>query len=237
MRKRCIISILSSLGIRPGALIDPVLCFKHLIPIEDCYAVKIYDESLSGYWGFLIPEARQDVDNYRSERESMGEKITDDSPILATLNSRWNAKNKFMTNDNLKEILLKLIKGKVRRKKNGNRYDKALATMFRKRFNTKLKLNNAVNSNIAELAMAHKLPGSQGNYTKPTMEECFKEMKKAIPELTIDPTARQKLKISKQQEQIVKLEKQEAVIANQAEQLEIMQDELERVNRWITSKS
>lgn len=34
-RKRCIIYILSSLGIRPGAVNDPVLKFKHLVPIED----------------------------------------------------------------------------------------------------------------------------------------------------------------------------------------------------------
>jgi len=155
LRKKCIISIISSLGIRPGALIDPVLCFKHLVPIEDCYAVKIYDGSLSGYWGFLIPEARKDVDNYKMERQSTGEKITDDSPVLATLHSRWNAKNKFMTDDNLKEILIRLIDGKVKRTKTGNRYDKALVTMFRKRFNTTLKLNNNINSNVAELVMAN----------------------------------------------------------------------------------
>jgi len=29
-RKKCIISVLRSLGIRPGALIDSVLCFEHL---------------------------------------------------------------------------------------------------------------------------------------------------------------------------------------------------------------
>ena len=68
LRKKAIISMLSSLGIRPGALIDPVLRFKHLIPIENCYAVKIYDQSTSGYWGFLIPEARKDLDNYKEYR-------------------------------------------------------------------------------------------------------------------------------------------------------------------------
>jgi len=224
LRKKCIISILSSLGIRPGALIDPVICFKHLIPIEDSYAVKIYDESQSDYWGFLIPEARKDVDNYKDERIRMGEKITEDSPILATLPSRWNAKNAFMTDDNLKEILSKLIKDKVKRKKIGNRYDKALVTMFRKRFNTKLKLNNAVNSNVAELVMAHKLPGAQGNYTKPTMEECYNEIKKAIPELTIDPKKRQRLEIEKKQQKIDELEEKTNII----EDLEIKIEAIEK---------
>ena len=53
LREKCIISILSSLGIRPGAIIDPVIKFKHLIPIEDSYCVKIYDESDEGYWGCI----------------------------------------------------------------------------------------------------------------------------------------------------------------------------------------
>lgn len=207
LRKRTIISLLCSLGIRPGALTDPVLCFKHLIPIEDCYGVKIYDESTDGYWGFLIPEARADLDNYKSQRIAAGENVTLDSPILATLPSRWNAKNPYMTDDNLKEILQVMIRDKVKRTKTGNRYNKALVTMFRKRFNTKLKLNNEVNSNVAELVMAHKLPGAQGNYTKPTMEECFKEVKKAIPELTIDPTKRQEAELKLKQGEINLLEK------------------------------
>lgn len=213
LRKKCIISMLSSLGIRPGALIDPVLRFKHLIPIEDCYAVKIYDNSRSGYWGFLIPEARNDLENYKEERIRDGEKITLESPLLATLPSRWNAKRDFMTDENLKGILENLIKGKVKRVKTGNRYDKAIVTMYRKRFNTKLKLNNDVNSNVAELVMAHKLPGAQNTYTKPTMEQCFKEVKKAISELTIDPTKRQRLEINQvnKENQQLKEEKHKSV--------------------------
>ena len=74
-------------------------------------------------------------------------------------------------------------------------------TMFRKRFNTKLKLNNEVNSNVAELVMAHKLPGAQGNYTKPTMEECYIEVKKAIPELTIDPSLRKQAIIEQKEKE------------------------------------
>lgn len=208
LRKRAMISMLSSLGIRPGAFFDPVLRFKHLVPIEDCYAIRIYDGFKEGYWGFLIPEARKDIDDYKAERIARGEKITNESPLIATLPSRWNAKNDYMTDDNLRTILEKMIKGKVKRVKTGNRYDKALITMFRKRFNTKLKLNNTVNSNVAELVMAHKLPGAQGNYTKPTMLECFKEVKKAIPELTIDPTLRQKALIVSQDMEIDELVKE-----------------------------
>ena len=206
LRNKCIISILSSLGIRPGAIIDPVIRFKHLVPVEDSYCVKIYDESEEGYWGVLIPEARKDIDRYKQSRIRNGETITDESPILATLPSRWNIKRDYMTDDNMKEILAKLIRGKVKRTKTGNRYDKALVYMFRKRFNTKLKLNNDVNSNVAEKMMAHK-KGLDGTYLKPTMEECYNEVKKAIPELTIDASLRKQIELDKVNKEKEELEK------------------------------
>ena len=74
-----------------------------------------------------------------------------------------------------------------------------LFNMFRKRFNTKLKLNNAINSNIAEKLMAHS-NGLDGTYFQPTREECYVEFCKAIEELTIDP-------VYKQQQKIKELEK------------------------------
>lgn len=195
-RKKCIVSLLSSLGIRPGAINDPVICFKHLIPIEDCYGVMIYDESPEGYWGILIPEARKDVDTYKASRIANGENVTEDSPVLATLPSRWNAKRDFVTDQNLQELVARMIRGKVKRKKVGNRYDKAIITMFRKRFNTKLKLNNDVNSNVAELVMAHKLPGAQDTYTKPTLQEVYDAVKHVIPDLTINSSLRKQAKVA-----------------------------------------
>jgi len=222
-RKKCIISMVSSLGIRPGAVNDPVLRFKHLVPIEDCYGVMIYDESAEGYWGILIPEARKDVDTYRDSRIMCGETITDESPILATLSSRWNAKLDHITDDNLKELMSTMIRGKVKRVKTGNRYDKALLTMWRKRFNTKLKLNNKVNSNVAELVMAHKLPGAQGTYTKPTLREVYDAIKYAIPELTIDPKERQRLEIEKKQKKIDELEEKTNTITDLEEKIQAIE--------------
>ena len=63
--------------------------------------------------------------------------------------------------------------------------------MFRKRFSIILKLKNDVNSNITEKLMAYK-KGLDGTYLQPTREECFREFVKAISQLTIDPTERQK---------------------------------------------
>ena len=41
--------------------------------------------------------------------------------------------------------------------------------------------------------------------SQPTREECFTEFKKAIPELTIDPTKRQEVEIEAQQKKITEL--------------------------------
>ena len=61
---------------------------------------------------------------------------------------------------------------------------------FRKRFNTILKINNDVNTNIAEKLMQHK-KGLDGSYLTPTRQQCFAEFVKAIYELTIDAQQRQ----------------------------------------------
>ena len=200
VRKQSIIHFLASTGVRPAALVDPVLKIKHLRsmlnlndPINQphyCYAVKVYDESKEGYWAFLTPEARKIIDRYLNGRKLMGEKLDDESPLFATLGSRWNTKNQYLTDENMQEILGRIVKGsKIQRKKTGNRYDKSLVYMFRKRFNTTLKINNNVNSNIAEKLMAHKR-GLDGTYLQPSLEQYYAEFFKAISDLTIDDTER-----------------------------------------------
>ena len=204
LRKQAIIHFIASTGIRPAALVDPVLKIKHLKsmpnlndPINQphyCYAIKVYDESKEGYCAFLTPEARKVIDRYLNGRKLQGEKLDDETPLFTTLGSRWNTKNHYLTDENMKEILGRIIKGaKIQRKKVGNRYDKSLVYMFRKRFNTILKLNGSVNSNIAEKLMAHK-KGLDGTYLQPTLEEYYKEFFKVISDLTIDDSERLRIR-------------------------------------------
>jgi hypothetical protein len=107
----------------------------------------------------------------------------------------------------VRQIVYNLIKqAGIERKKEGNRYDKAPVYGFRKRFNTILKINNDVNSNIAEKLMAHKR-GLDGVYFQPTREQCFAEFQKAIPELVISDDARDKAKILKLEEEKSEIDK------------------------------
>jgi len=124
------------------------------------------------------------------------------------------------------------MSGIKRTKVNKHRYDKAIVYMFRKRFNGKLKMNNAVNSNIAEKLMAHK-KGLDGVYLEPTRDECFAEFKKAISDLTIDPTERQKIELKRKQERITDLEEKEEVIEDQKKQLDEGLDKVSQMAKQI----
>jgi len=220
LRTRALVLFLSSTGTRPQALVDPILRKKHLVEMPNgCYAVRVYDNSKEGYWAFLTPESRKALDMYLSSRRLNGETITDESPLF--LNLARHAKQDNLTVGNMYEMLAKLYKlATVERKKIGNRYDKALTYGFRKRFNTVLKINNEVNSNIAEKLMAHKR-GLDGSYLTPTMEECFHEFEKAILDLTIDQSERLRQEKIKETSKLSKIVEENQVQQREFEQLKI----------------
>lgn len=229
LRTKCILGFLASTGMRPAGLSDPILRMQHLEEMttpngDKCYAIKIYDGSKSGYWAFLTPEITIFMDSYFESRKSTGEVLTDNSPIF--VNKR--KASKFLENvsdDYARYIIYNLItqSGIKRIKVSRFRYDKAAMYMFRKRFNTILKLNNDLNSNIAEKLMAHK-KGLDGTYLQPTREECFAEFVKAIPELTIDPTNRQTQELRTKQKEIEMLEKKSREIDSLKEMILEMRD-------------
>lgn len=201
-RDIAVIDFLASTGIRPGSISDPVLRLKHLKEMpQKCMAVKVYGDSKEWYWAFLTPEAASSLRRYLASRTRNGEQLDDES-ILFKNYENPNKKNDWLDANSIRQMLTSVIKyAGIERKKTKNRYDKPIVYGFRKRFNTILKLNNNVNFNIAEKLMAHKR-GLDGVYLTPTLEECFIEFEKAIQDLTIDPTERQKTEIKKlEQEQ------------------------------------
>ncbi len=220
LRTMAIVHFLASTGCRPGALIDPVLRQKHLLKLEDYYAIRVYDGDEAGYWAFLTPEASRALDDYTAWRKLKGETIEKETPLFGIVDKR-NAKSDYLTDKSLRWILTLLVQtaGIERTKVTDRRYDKAIIYMFRKRFNTILKINNDVNSNIAEKLMAHS-KGLDGTYLQPTMDECFNEFVKATSDLTVDPTKRQEQLIKKQNREINLLEKKTRKI-DQLEQMVI----------------
>jgi len=228
-RDIAVIDFLASTGVRPGCLSDPVLRLKHLEDMpHGCKAVKVYDGSRDGYWAFLTPEATSSLNRYLKWRRFNNEELGPESVLFKTYENPQKTKD-YLGADSVRQTLVNLLKlAGIERKKTKNRYDKAIVYGFRKRFNGILKMNNEVNSNIAEKLMAHK-NGLDGNYLKPTREDCFKEFYKAVHELTIDPTERQEIEIKDQKEKITELSSKE-------DRIKVLEKKLtsyESVNEYI----
>lgn len=208
LRTKALIHYLASTGSRPAGIEDPVLRLKHVKEMpHGCKSIYIYDGSKEGYFTFLTPEASKALDNYFKQRKLNGEVLTDESPVFVNMAKYKSSKYEHFTKDSVRQMTRDLlIKAGIERIKKGKRYDKAAIYGFRKRFNTILKLNNDVNSNIAEKLMAHKR-GLDGTYLQPTKEECFAEFVKAIPFLTVSDDERIKIENEKLKEEKSELEK------------------------------
>jgi len=231
IRNRTFIHFMSSVGARIG-IHDHALLIKHLVPMtyqneNDCYAVLLYsDKDLTpedketnntlgnndeySYYGFLTPEATKALKKYFERREKQGEILDGNSPVFRTFeHGKYNQKGKVqqLTRKGAISLMFRIVsKSGVNREKQGRRYNIQMDHGFRKRFNTILKLDSRVNSNIAEKLMAHKR-GLDGTYLTPTRDECFKEFVKAITQLTIDQKQRDKILIEEQKNEINQLKK------------------------------
>ncbi len=238
VRDKAIIHFVASTGTRPAGIVDPVLKIKHIKDMQlGCKAIRIYDESKEGYWAFLTPEASRALNNYFSWRKNIRkEEFTDETPIFANFSN--NKTKNHMDEMGIRKIIEKAIKNSgIKRIKKGSTYDKASIRMFRKRFNGKLKMNNEINSNIAEKLMAHKR-GLDGVYLKPTIEECFEEFSKAILDLTIDDTEKikaERLKIQKEKAELEEMRLKEEEMRGDMDWMKVeirkMQARIERTNR------
>ena len=236
------IDFFASTGTRPASLVDPVLRIKHIVDMsQDCKAIKIYEGSKEGYWAFFTPETTRSYNDYIKSRKLNGEDVTSESPVFANYQHEARTKNQHMSTYSIREILDRLFKiALIERKKIGNRYDKAIVYGFRKRFNGILKMNNDVNSNIAEKLMAHKR-GLDGVYLVPTREECFAEFVKAIPQLTIDPIERKNLELETKDKKISELQAKQNQIDLLKQRLDEIDNKIqaqyERKKEWIEKVS
>lgn len=203
-RDRAIVLFLSSTGSRIGSIDG--LRVNHIIEMPmGCKAVWVYADDKEEYWSFLTPESSKALDEYFKERIEDGERLTDDSPVFRTLYSKENSQNpKSLEVQSARCVIFRLIKqARIQRKKVGFAFDIQADHGFRKRFNTILKLNNEVNSNIAEKLMGHKR-GLDGTYLAPTREECFEEFKKSMNELMVEESWRLKVELEKKNDQLDK---------------------------------
>ena len=243
-KQRAIIHFEAASGGRVG-IFDGLL-MKHLLVIDDpdvgkCYAITGYADEREEYTTFLTPEATAELDNYLNKRRSDNEVIDVNSPVFRSNYAFGSSQVSIASSESLGSIV-RYVQHKSGLRdpstKKWNRYPVSSNHGFRHRFDEILKSTDGINPHLAEKMFAHtsRLIPLDAVYNNPNTGKRFEEYKKLIFTLSIDQTEMQKIEMHKQQEKITELEKQKTVIANQAEQLEIMQDELERVNRWMKSK-
>ena len=220
-RDKAFILFLASTGARIGTIEG--LRVRHVENIHNgCKSVLLYENAEEEYYAFLTPEASKAMDEYFAERKEDGEKLNPESPVFRTTWNKGLVNPKPLTVAGSKNIIYRALRhARIKRTKQGNVYDIQLDMGFRKRFNTILKLNNEINSNIAEKLMAHKR-GLDGAYLKPTRDQCFYEFSKAIPDLTISSEDRQKLRIEQQEGKISELENEHEKISHLEKGVEII---------------
>jgi integrase len=205
-------------------------------------------QSGDSYWTFLTPEATDALDKYHVKRQRGGEYFDEDTPLFikeggelvkgsVTHTGRW--KNTRQLNDNnitgiIQRILNDLPQIKRKKKTGERRYDVQINHGFRKRTNTILKLENSVNSNIAEKLLGHK-NGLDGVYFTPTRQECFNEFVKCIAQLSVSDSERQKLVITSLESEKTDLLEANARIESLEKKFKPQIDE-EELQRRITAE-
>jgi len=243
LRNRVIIHMLSSSGMRKGALHD--LRIKHLKKMDHgCYAIVVYAGSTEEHWSFLTPEAAKELDLYLEKRKNDGEKLDENSPVLRSTYQIGIQKVSPMSGKAVDQTVDRIVKRTSLREKTGNRYDKMLNHGFRKRFETIVKMNKEIPVAVAEKLIGHKAyyddRGNHiqldDNYFVPEVEQLFTFFEKVIPDLTIDNSFRKQAEIDKLQEDKKDSKEQSAKITELESKLEILTNKMELFSKTKESE-
>ncbi|MBM3896544.1 MAG: hypothetical protein FJ360_02210 [Thaumarchaeota archaeon] len=219
---------ISASGVRAGFCEE--LKIKHLIDMSNgCKSIKVYADSKDEYITFIHSEAVEALEEYFAYRRRNGEKLTPDSWVFAkTTNPSKSLRTQDITVKFSHSLSNRIDLGEVI----GNRRDIMLVHGLRKRFNTILKSNQTINPNHAEKLMGHSITFPlDDRYHKPAIEVLFEEYQKAIPELLISETERQKIIIERQEKKILKLESDKDIrIKELEEKFECLTELLKKAN-------
>lgn len=201
LRGKSMILLIASSGMRRGGYAN--LKVGDLVPIEDCYVIRVDANTHAEYVTFCTPEARKMTEKYLEQRKESGENITSDSPVFKAMTGEKEGGDRCkMVTHNICSVIkkVKLEKDRTTSCKDV-RYDKATVHGMRKFCNT--QLNKAkLQANDIEKIMGHQ-NGLKGLYYDPDNKDLFDEYKAAIPYLTILKENRQELEIEQLKEKSV----------------------------------
>lgn len=220
-RLSAIVLLISSCGLRPGALPDLRIANLKPVPAYDLYQVTSYLNAKEEYYTFCTPEAKNAIDQYLTYRERSGERLTPNSPLFREqfdLNDPFQIANpRHLANRSIEVIFdralvragLREVDHETETKQNKGKARKEVSRFngFRKFFNTNLVMAN-VNPQIKEMLMGHSI-NLDDNYLKPTPDQVLGEYVKAINLLTINEEHRLKMQVKELRLKVDKFDKLE----------------------------
>jgi integrase len=236
-RHRALILLLSSSGVRIGAITDMKL--KHLTQIEQSYAIKIYEGQKEEDFVFTTPESTKTIDDYLDERRKDGEYIDDESPLFRAEYQLGIEKVKGCSTQSLTQIMERLVT-LLPRKRVGKtkRFEVAKNHGFRKMFATIIKSTTGINPTMTEKLINHiGVVRLDSSYFAPSMQEMFDSYKLAIPRLTINSQERQKIELADKNNRIDELEQERETSHHLKRNSEQQKEELVTIKNTVFTEA
>ncbi|MGA7899170.1 MAG: site-specific integrase, partial [Nitrososphaeraceae archaeon] len=203
LRDKCIILLMSSAGLRRGAI--QYLRMRDLTKISkyQLYKVNVYKKEQESYTTFSTPECARFIDQYLEWRQRLGEQLKPDSPLLRISFDSVTQINrpKTVSSTVVGTMIFSLLDttGVRAPSETGKRTELMLTHGFRKFFKTTC-INAGMNPLYSEYVMGHR-SGLTKSYFKPTDMELLEGNDKtqgyiaAINDLTINEECRLHKKI------------------------------------------
>lgn len=205
-RMRVVILLLSSTGMRIGAISG--LKLKHLVKIEEynLYQITVYENTKDEYYCFSSPECANAIDSYIAYRERCYERIGPESPLIREQFDRDNpdkARSPRLLPLNTLNVLIReiLIAAGIRstehltesRTKGRIRKQVKASHGFRKFAHTNMT-RAKIDKEAREMLLGHSI-GLSDSYYRPDANEILQEYLKAVDLLTINEENRLRRKI------------------------------------------
>jgi len=187
LRDRVIILVLTSSGLRVGALATLTLGDVQLeeeiprIVVKRLPGRKI-SRKMKGFATFITPEAKKMLLQYVKHRQSLGEKITELSPLITS--EREEELGNFLNSHYLSNHWRRLLKRAHLATKNGGPWNDIHLHTLRKYFDTQC-INAGVKGPYKEFWMGHIGRHLAESYFRGEVETHIEEYQKAIPYLCI----------------------------------------------------
>jgi len=227
-RDRALVHFFASTGARPEAVCD--LKIKDISAWRDGFLkVVLYVGDNHEMITFLNPEAVSVFNDYQEWRKNTkNESLTDESFAFRT--APYNSKNiqpQKMTTLTLSGNMHRLWGNSgIQRKKTGRRYDLAVTTSIRKRFDTILEFNPEVSVGAIQYLMDHEGYLSGKHYRRPTEEQVFEACKSVSVELMINDECRLQQEIEKSKDEETKQSRRIEFLESKLHNVEILLLEL-----------